>query len=113
MDDLRDSKYLVIKKSDWAALQERLYRKGGRKYYADVFVEVEALELPDARVIRLQDHFSPPAFDMYAAAIDLAHSLVDHTSPENGVVAKRLREIADYFHQSAHYAWQLVRKLPD
>lgn len=104
--EMKDTKYLIIKKSDVDAWEETYCRN---KPFVEALSSLLELEVSDGRVIRLQDAFSPPAFDVYASSIDLACELANPGDDRvNG-----LRGISAYFRQSAEYAWHLRRKLPD
>lgn len=102
-----NNKYVVFKREDWDAHRDQ------------PGCMPEDLEVDDAVVIRRQDVFAPPALDAYAnlitAALAVAQDVSGHipgVDEEPGSV-KRLREIADYFHEQAALAWDTHRELPD
>jgi hypothetical protein len=91
------------------------YRDGWEQWKQERVSDIGAInpdEVEDAVVIRRQDVFAPPALDAYANAITVALELiVEGVSSSDR--AKRLRHIADYFHQQAELAWNTERKVPD
>lgn len=114
---MQDSKYLVWKRKDMETWMSSHPTKGMPS------------PLHDAVVIRRQDVFAPPALDAYANAIqcvieallkvqgevtDLSgdfFKLPTQFTPDE--VAKRLQDIADYFHGQATLAYDSHRKFPD
>jgi len=118
---MNDSKYLVFKRAEMERWMESNASPG------------LPTPLPDAVVIRRQDVFAPPALDAYANAIQcVIEALLRVTSaseiiePNANVpgqedsiyftpreVAKRLQDVADYFHMQASLAYDTERKLPD
>jgi hypothetical protein len=103
VDISRNDKYAVFKREEWEQWFHNL---------ASMADPPSPSEVEDAVVIRRQDVFAPPALDAYANAITVALELiVEGVSSSDR--AKRLRHIADYFHQQAELAWNTERKVPD
>lgn len=116
---MKDSKYLVWKRNEM------------EKWMSERATEGLPSPVPDAVVIRRQDIFAPPAFDAYANAIQCVIEALLKVSgeleePMSKVpeffpattftpqeVAKRLQDVADYFHAQASIAYDSERKLPD
>lgn len=108
-----NDKYIVFKRETW----EKAERLADNSILTDLN-ESDAVD--DAVVIRRQDVFAPPALAAYANAIQTAITIhVDTGSYVPGVdeepdQVKRLREIADYFHEQAELAYaDSARKVPD
>lgn len=99
--EVDDSKYVVFKRVD----VEPYLVVSGSKLLQKV--------LDDAVVIREQDVFAPPALDAYANVILAFVEAVESVDTVPMEETKRLREIADYFHERAVSAWDRDRKLPD
>lgn len=105
-----NDKYVVFKREDVESWGHELATK------TNLLEKV----VEDAVVIRRQDVFAPPALDAYANLITAAISIfvdsggfVPGADPEPESV-KRLREIADYFHEQSEQAYaDSSRKLPD
>jgi hypothetical protein len=113
---VQDSKYMVWKRMEM------------EQWLADHPSPGLPSPVPDAVVIRRQDVFAPPAFDAYSNAIQCVIEALlklnrgaeireekpdrpwDYTPDE---MAKRLQDIADYFHAQASIAYDSERKLPD
>lgn len=111
---MRDDKYIVIKRSDWAEVKELLPSA------TNVMDPLEQMAIEDAVVIRRQDVFAPPALDAYSSAIQTAIELMAAVLPMDSDATealadqvKELRGIADYFHSQAQEAWLSSRKIPD
>jgi hypothetical protein len=102
-----DEKYIVFKRADWERMKIEQQHDG--QYFCQL-TEAESEQVPDAVVIRCQDSFAPPALDMYASNVSQVVEAFGDSAPKH---IKRLKEIADYFHQRAAEAWQVERKLPD
>lgn len=100
-------KYVVVKKVDFDAWRETHDATG-----TPVVRSLESKMLNDAVVIRLQDVFSRPAFDAYAASILVALELTKPT-PENKETREHLQALADYFHTMAERAAHTRHKIPD
>lgn len=100
-----DEKYIVFKKEEWDS-----FRKQFRPTSPPLPVE-------DAVVIRRQDMFAPPALDAYANAITVALTVLSEADGGADIydaeIPKKLRDVADYFHEQAKLAWDLHRKIPD
>ena len=102
-----NDKYVVFKREDWEA---HLDQPGCMP---------ESLEVDDAVVIRRQDVFAPPALDAYANLITAAIQISQDAAgfipgvDEELEATKRMREIADYFHEQAQISYDTFRKLPD
>lgn len=105
-------KYVVFKQSDWDEFTDWL---------ADA-LRGESCPLPfelgDAEVIRKQDITAAPIFHHYASQLltmaEMAASTFDVAGPEAQATLRRLREIADHFHEAAVDAEQWpVKKVPD
>lgn len=99
-----DNKYVVVKREEWDALL-----RVAPAMVAEHFPE----PIPDAVVIRRQDVFAPPALDTYANAIYTAVEILRMQNGQHADEARRLLNIADYFHGQAVTAWQTNRKVPD
>jgi hypothetical protein len=98
------NKYVVFKRDEWEQWkQERVSDIG----------TTNPDEVEDAVVIRRQDVFAPPALDAYANAINVALELPSERSIAGIEQAKKLRDIADYFHEQAKLSWDTHRKVPD
>lgn len=106
---MKDDKYITFKREDF--LNFFTLRSHG--------IDLEDMPSPieDAVVIRRQDIFSAPALEAYAnsilATVDAAASFAEVPTAEIQAKLKKLRDIADYFHDQASEAWLTVRKLPD
>ena len=96
-----DQKYVVFKREEWEAIAADTGTATRNEFLRSA--------VEDAVVIRRQDVFAPAALEGYANAITVALSMADPSTPQ----AKRLREIADYFHGQATVAWDTHRKIPD
>ena len=105
------SKYVVMKRTDWEAMDLPV----------EIRFDIDTHALDDAVVIRRQDVFSAPAFDAYAnlimATIEGLQAMTkDINVMDEGSMAEvigSLQQTAQYFSQQAAYAWDTVRKLPD
>lgn len=106
------SKYLVYKTED---MERWLYSESGP--LLDPATVPKPIE--DAVVIRRQDMFAPPALDSYSNSIQAAIEAVRAANGDQDITEeaasniKRLRDIADYFHDQASISWDTHRKLPD
>lgn len=119
---MKDSKYLVWKRDEM------------ENWMSERATEGLPSPVPDAVVIRRQDVFAPPALDAYANAMQCvieafsrATSGTEIIEPNANIegddslsiyftpseIAKRLQEVADYFHQQAALAYEGDRKFPD
>ncbi len=97
-----DDKYVVFKRDEFRDWYQTVESHGGHVPMA----------LDDAVVIRRQDVFAPPSLDAYANAITVALELTTHGVSQSER-SKKLRNIADYFHDQAVLAWETDRKIPD
>ena len=103
-----NDKYLVIKKTDMAAL----FKQYNGPMDEALLREVTDLELPDAEVIRHQDIASPQMFHHYSSVMRTFMELASRFQIP-GVDINRLDEIADHFHQAALTAEAVEHKFPD
>jgi len=115
---MHDEKYVVFKWEDMIDFIQELC-KDGVPTFQEVDETVKAWKVDDAVVIRRQDVFSPPALDSYAnsilAAVEVLQDCYEGGLPPDvyGTV-RRLRSIADYFHNQARDAWaETQKKVPD
>lgn len=113
----QDEKYIVIKRSDWDNILIREANPSLDGNVGRILNDVASAQVPDAVVIRRQDIFAPPALDSYANGITLALEVLSEADGGADIydaeIPKRLREIADYFHEQAQASWNTVRKVPD
>ena len=112
---MHDEKYVVFK----ADVIYDFVQECRKEPLEEIDEAIEAWKVDDAVVIRRQDVFSPPALDSYANSI-LAAVEVLQNSYEGGLppdvygTVRRLRGIADYFHNQARDAWAgTEKKVPD
>lgn len=100
----RPDKYVVFKREEFEA------------WYYDI-VEMRSQppdEVPDHTVIRAQDIFAAPALHAYANSITVAMTIFDALPRLGEENKKRLRDLADFFHERAAEAEQTdYRKIPD
>ena len=106
--DVDPNKYVVFKRQEFDQWLDQLH---------DALLPLAQLpELPgeckDSVVIRLQDRFAAPALDMYADSIALGISFMKSLGL-NGIQAKRLTAIADYFKECSETSRNMHTKLPD
>lgn len=94
-----DQKYVVFSREGFYKALFGL--DSGRMVTSPHAVDWESLAKYDAVVIRTRDTFAGPALYTYAASISLAANLLEDKDAE---VAKRLRNIADYFSERASEA---------
>lgn len=92
---VKDDKYIVFKRDEF------LEHLGNDPTFKDLIVR-------DAVVIRRQDFFASAALATYANSI----ALVGQTTPDE-VLARRLTNVADYFHQQSEAAAEQGYKFPD
>lgn len=121
---MEDEKYIVFKRNEFYEMMGALalppYEGTGddgrsvdcAPIAQRIIRTAEETALGDAVVIRRQDVFAPPALDAYANAITVALELTVH-GVSNSERARRLKDIADYFHEQAKLAWTTNRKIPD
>jgi hypothetical protein len=92
-----DQKYIVFNREDFFRLVHHVSSEDMDAHGVDW----ESIAKYDAVVIRTRDTFAGPALYTYAASISLAAQLLEEKDAE---VAKRLRNIADYFSERASEA---------
>lgn len=112
-----DDKFVVMKAEDW----DRYYRsliqvcdQSGVENARNIFINPPIVK--DAVVIRTRDIFAEQGLMAYAGVVQTAIELADQLSFKIicGVPVTRLREIADYFHDRAQEAHEILNKrVPD
>ena len=114
-DPQRDTKYVVLKRSELEVLLLELGCQSiGDEHAASEWARdcLESYALTDAVVIRTKDAFAGPALHSYAHNIALVASLTD-----NPMTKHQLQQIADYFADRAReadvQAYEDTTKLPD
>ncbi len=100
MTDSIEEKYIVFNKAKFDLWMGDAERRG----YLPPIENVN-----DAVVIREQDIFAGPAFEMYAAAITTALRLL----PREDDTVTRLTQIRNYFRRCADRAYEKPSKVPD
>lgn len=96
MESITDSKYIVFHRDEFT------------RALTGSNLHIEAIQIPDAVVIRRQDLFASPALATYASMISIAAHLT-----EDETKRKDLLRISDYFEQQAQHAADEGHKLPD
>lgn len=107
----RNEKYVVFKREDYEREMGQAQISPNKSYF-------DAIEVPDAVVIRRQDVFASPAFDSYSNTILAAAETIRYSAGtlDNDILQKqlaKLNEVADYFHEQAELSAHVNKKLPD
>jgi len=109
---VEDTKYIVFKRSEFYQMLGFVLSEAslaGLNYEMPLALnEVDRIYLRDAVVIRRQDNFAAMALATYANSIGLVAS----TTPDE-ILARRLTNVADYFHQQSEAAAEQGYKFPD
>lgn len=98
-----DQKYVVFKREGFE-LEMDEWNPPIRELFEELIVS-------DATVIRGQDLFASAALHTYANSISIAARIMGAEGHVNS--ARRLQEIADYFHLRAAQAEEIGFKVPD
>lgn len=117
----KNEKYVVFKREDWDEVMRRTQainddRTQGLPPVSPLapLMTLNQMEIDDAVVIRRQEVFSGPALAAYAHGIHIAIKVARlHETGEPNETARRLVEIADYFHEQSELAYGESFKIPD
>ena len=96
---MEDDKYVVFKRAEF----ERWVK------VVESYILEELTPLDDATVIRGQDLFAAPAFDVYAGSIAIVLKFGGMTEEKR----INLQRSADYFHERANESRAIAFKIPD